>query len=188
MAPALRFTGLVLGCLLIGTAACAEDGFAIRNAELAQVGSEFVLNTDIHYEFSAAALEALENSVPLTLVLRLRVERVRPHWWNETIVDHHSQLHVRYQPLGQLFQLNIDDRGNSQSFTSIDSLLDAMGTIRRLPIVAADRLIAGERYEAALSIRLDIETLPLPLRPTAYLSPSWYLSSPTYRWSFAKSD
>lgn len=188
MSSPLRLAGLLLACALLGERAFAADGFAIRSAELVRVGPDYVLNADIRYDFSAAALEALENSVPLTLVLRLRLERVRPHWWNEAILDQHHQLHIRYQPLGQLFQLTIDERGNSQSYTTVHSLLDAMGTLRRLPVVAVDTLRTGERYQAELSVRLDIETLPLPLRPTAYLSPGWYLSSPAYRWSFAKSD
>lgn len=188
MTSALRLAGFVLGCALLSGPAPAAEGFVIRSAELVPVGSDYVLNADIHYAFSASALEALDNSVPLTLAMNLRVERVRPHWWNETILDRRHQLEIRYHPLGQLFQLNVDDRGNRQSFTTLASLLDAMGSIRRLPVIATDRILAGERYVAELSVRLDIETLPLPLRPTAYLSPSWYLSSPTYRWSFAKSD
>ncbi|MBM4201475.1 MAG: DUF4390 domain-containing protein, partial [Gammaproteobacteria bacterium] len=180
--------GLLLCCALLSPAAAVGEGFTIRSAELDRVGADYVLNADVRYDFSAAAVEALENSVPLTLVLSFRLVRVRPYWWNETVVEHRHQLQIRYQPLGQLFQLNFDDRENSQSYTTIHSLLDAMGTIRRLPVVAADKLLPGIRYRAELSVRLDIETLPLPLRPTAYLSPSWYLSSPTYRWPFAKSD
>jgi hypothetical protein len=188
MAHALRLAGFVLGCILLSKPAPAGEGFVIRSAELVPIGSDYVLNADIHYAFSATALEALDNSVPLTLAMNLRLERVRPRWWNETILDHRHQLQIRYHPLGQLFQLNVDDRGNKQSFTTLESLLDAMGSIRRLPVFATDKIVAGEQYVAELSVRLDIETLPLPLRPTAYLSPSWYLSSPTYRWSLAKSD
>lgn len=179
---------LVLGLTLLSPAAPAGDAFVIERAELDRAGSDYVLNADIRYDFSPAAIDALEHSVPLTLVLHFRLERVRARWWNETVVDHRHQLHVRYQPLGQLFQLNFDDRENRQSFTTLHSLLDAMGTIRRLPMVSTEKLKTGETYQAELSVRLDIETLPLPLRPTAYLSPSWYLSSPPYRWPFARSD
>jgi hypothetical protein len=178
----------LLSLALLEPAARASDGFLIQNAELVRVGTDYVLNADIRYDFSPAAIEALEHSVPLTLLLRCHVARVRANWWNETVVDYHRQLQIRYQPLGQLFQMNFDDRENRQSYTTLHSLLEAMGTIRRLPVVSAETLHAGETYRAELSVRLDIETLPLPLRPTAYLSPSWYLSSPTYRWSFVKSD
>jgi hypothetical protein len=175
-------------CVALSLVAPGAEGFVIRTATLDRVGSDYVLNADIRYDFSPAAIEALEHSVPLTLVLRCRVERLRSHWWNETVVDYDRHLQIRYQPLGQLFQMNLDDRENRQSYTTLHSLLDAMGTIRRLPVFSADKLLSGATYQAELTVWLDIETLPLPLRPTAYLSPSWYLSSPPYRWSFEKSD
>ena len=43
----------------------------------------------------------------------------------------------------------------------------------------------AEPYRAGLSVRLDIESLPLPLRPVAYVTPAWYLESPVYKWTFA---
>jgi hypothetical protein len=37
-------------------------------------------------------------------------------------------------------------------------------------------------YDAILRFKLDIESLPLPLRLVAYLSPEWYLETEPYQW------
>jgi hypothetical protein len=174
--------------LAAGGHAWAKTGFLVSRAELVPVGANYVLNADVTYDFSAAAIQALENSVPLTLAVNCRIERDRAYWWDETIVDYRKTLQIRYHPLGKLFQMQFEDSDASQSFTSLHSLLQAMGTIRRVAVASAEQIEKGNRYRASLSLALDIEALPLPLRPIAYLSPGWYLSSPRYEWSFEKSD
>jgi len=178
----------LLSLLLAADGNGAEAGFAIRRAALYPVGLHYLLDADIAYGLSATANEALENGVPLTIILRCKIERERPYLWNETLVDSRRHLQIRYHPLGQLFQMTSEGQANPQSYASLRSLLAALGTVRGLPIVVADRIESGPTYRASLSVWLDIESLPLPLRPRAYLSPSWYLSSPTYQWSFARSE
>ena len=39
-----------------------------------------------------------------------------------------------------------------------------------------------EEYLVRVDVKLDIEALPLPLRPVAYLKPSWDLTSGWSRW------
>lgn len=178
----------LLGLALTGRTAWPHAGFSIQRAELIRFGGHYVLNADIDYGFSATAIDALENSVPLTLIMRCKIERDRFYLWDETLMDYRRRMQIHYHPLGKLFQLTFEDRDDPQSYTSLDALLGALGTIRALPIVPAAWIKSGETYEAGLSVSLDIESLPLPLRPTAYLSPSWYLGSSWYRWSFERSE
>lgn len=184
-----RLVRLLLPMLAVATRTVwPSTGFAVQHAEVFRLGSHYVLNADIDYSFSAAAVDALRNSVPLTVVLRCTIDRERSYWWDETLIDYRRRLEIRYHPLGKLFQMSFEDRLEPQSYTHLDALLGALGTIRALPIIPADRIESGETYRAALSVSLDIEALPLPLRPAAYLSPGWYLGSPSYRWSFARSE
>ncbi|MFO1418601.1 MAG: DUF4390 domain-containing protein [Methylotetracoccus sp.] len=166
----------------------ARDGFSVERAELRPIGGVYVLDGDARYAFSADSIEALANGVPLTLVIRCTVDRERRFWWNERIADFRERLDIRYHPLGKLYLMQYSDRGPAQSYASLEALLAEMGSIRGVPVMPASRVEADQRYRASLSIWLDIEALPLPLRPFAYLSPSWYLGSPAYRWSFEKSD
>lgn len=179
--------GLLLLAFLTGAVAAA-DGFIIQRAEVQRRGVDYVLNADIAYRFSAEPLEALENGVPLTIVLRWTIERERAYWWNQMVAADQRRLEIRYHPLGQLYQMSTAERPDPQRYSSLRALLTALGTIRGLPLVAEDRLEPGASYLIDLSASLDIESLPLPLRPTAYLTPSWYLSSPPYRWSFVRSE
>lgn len=180
-----RLWGLLLGLFLAADAFAADTGFRILRAELVLEGSGYVLNADIDYRFSEPAIDALRNGVPLTLVLGLKVKRERSYWWDETVLNERRPFRIRYHPLAKSFQLVHENGAAPQNFASLSALLDAMGTIRRLTVLPADRLHHGERYRASLSVWLDIESLPLPLRPVAYVTPAWYLDSPRYQWLIA---
>ncbi|MBP1150147.1 MULTISPECIES: DUF4390 domain-containing protein [Methylocaldum] len=174
----------LVGLLLAFDAVCADYGFRIIRAELVPSGTNFVLNADIDYRFSESALEALRHGVPLTLAVRLKIKRQRHYWLNETILSEIHKFRILYHPLGRSFQI-IHAGGNTESFASLTALLEAMGAIRGWFMLPADRIVEGNSYEASLSVDLDIESLPLPLRPIAYVSPSWYLGSSWYRWRVA---
>lgn len=162
-----------------------DYGFEVLRAELVQVAGNYALNADIDYRFSDPAIDALKNGVPLTLALRIKIARDSAHWWNRADIDERLLFRVRYHSLAKLFQLVQEESGALHNFASFNALLEYMGSIRELPIAPLDRLANGQRYRARIAVDLDIESLPLPLRPVAYVTPAWYLGSPWYRWSFA---
>ncbi len=69
-----------------------------------------------------------------------------------------------------------------RTFATRDAAIGAIGEVRQLPVVAASALEPGRPYLLSLRAALDIEALPLPLRPRAYLSQDWNLSSEWSRW------
>ncbi|MGX2039660.1 DUF4390 domain-containing protein [Methylocaldum sp. MU1018] len=179
-----RQWSFLVGLLLAFDAACADYGFRIVRAELVPSGSRYVLNADVDYRFSESAIDALKHGVPLTLVVRFKVKRQRNYWLDETISSEFRKFRILYHPLGRSFQI-IREGGGTENFASLTALLDAMGAIRGWTALPTDRIVKGGRYEASLSVDLDIESLPLPLRPIAYVSPGWYLGSSWYRWRVA---
>ncbi|QSA96810.1 DUF4390 domain-containing protein [Methylococcus sp. EFPC2] len=162
----------------------AAEGFRIARAELVKQASDWVLNADIDYRFSDVAIDALRNGVPLTLEWRLVVARDRPWIWDDTVIEVRRRARVSYRSLAKLFQFVPEGAGLApRNFASLNALLENLGSLRGLPVAKAAQLPDGERYRARLAVSLDIEALPLPLRPIAYLSAGWRLSSPWYRWT-----
>ncbi len=173
--------------LLYCNLACSSDyGFTIDRASLEQQGNDYVLNADINYLFSPKAMEALTNGVPLTLVLSVKVDRLREYIWDRTILDEDLLFRLRYHALADMYQIINESSGVQRSFVSLDAAIDALGTIRSMPVLAAHRVKPHYRHRASLKAQLDIENLPLPLRPIAYISPQWYLSSEWFVWSLEK--
>ena len=164
----------------------AEYGFNIDRASLEQQGNDYVLNADINYRFSPKAKEALANGVPLTLAVSVKVDRLRKYIWNRTILDAALLFRLRYHALADMYQIINESSGVQRSFVSLDAAIEALGTLRSIPVLAAHRVKPQYRHTASVKTQLDIESLPLPLRPIAYISPQWYLSSEWLVWSLEK--
>lgn len=176
---------LLWGSLLLGVAfglRAEEYGIFIRQANLTTREGETIVSADVEYEFTPTALEALDNGVPLTLLVEISLLRERPYWFAETILEEQRRIQLRYHPLAKSYLVVDQTSGAVQSFASLSAVKDVLSRIRGWRLADAGKLETGQSYEARLSLKLDIESLPLPLRAVAYLSPEWHLSSPVLSW------
>jgi hypothetical protein len=174
---------LMLAFSALAGAAAGDTGFRIVRADLPIQQGLHQLDVDIDYGFSNAVIDALDHGVPLTLVVKLDVVRENAWPWDAYVLQERKNFEIRFYSLTKNYQLTLLDTGEKRSFVSLNALVRKMG---KLSIVLENggRLIHGERYQARVAVTLDIEALPLPLRPIAYFSPDWYLSSPWYTWIF----
>ncbi len=163
-------------------AAMAAAGILVTRAETRLQDQEYMLNLHMEYNFSPTALEALDNGVPLTIDTHIKIRREGAWIWEENLLDLHQLLLIRYQPLSRLYQVVSLPDGHKQSFVTRAAAVGALGEINGLPLLRQDRLEQDEVYLMHIRVSLDIEALPLPLRPVAYLKPSWDLSSGWTKW------
>ncbi len=175
-----RWCWLLIVLLLPGQGAAAE--FVVSRGAVRLVDGTYVLDAHVDYRFSDTALEALDNGVPLTLDVHVQIQRKDAWIWEQRPLDRHLRFMIRYLSLAQLYQVVELDSGNQQNFVTREAAINALGEILAIRLVEASELQAGEKYVVKVKAILDIEALPLPLRPLAYLSPSWNLSSPWRKW------
>ena len=166
---------LTLMLLLPGWSRAAD--FKITSQTCRSVEDAFVVDANIDFDFSDKAIEALQNGVPLTLEIHLQVRRNGAWVWERDLMDSRLRYQIRYHALASVYQV-IDLQSNAQqSFVTREVAISALGDIRALPVVRHNQMEKGKIYRVELRAALDIDALPLPLRPMAYLSPSWNLSS-----------
>jgi hypothetical protein len=164
----------VLAAVLLTCPLAAHAGnFKVTDMQCPLEGSFYVLHASIDYGFSEHTLEALENGVPLTLNFRARLRRQGGWFWESDLFDNTLRFQLRYHAVAALYQLVNMGGGKSQNFATREAAIAALGEIHSLPIIKSERLQTGEAYELQLQVKLDIAALPLPLRPEAYISPSW---------------
>jgi hypothetical protein len=89
---------------------------------------------------------------------------------------------LRHRPLSGLYELRSLEGSEPVSFATRDSALRALGRIIAMPIIARSELDLDDEYVVRLRVRLDIEALPLPMRPIAYLRRDWSLASEPWEW------
>jgi len=168
--------------LTLWTGAAHADGFTIKSVETRLVEKVYLVNASVNYRFSEAALEALQNGVPLIILLDIEVIQKRNWWLNKTIAELQQGYLLLYHALTEKYIINNLNSGAQENYDNLNSALNSLGAIKDLPILDANLVKKNELYDVQLRTYLDLEALPAPMRPIAYISSQWRLESDWYRW------
>jgi len=172
---------LLLGLLLAQPLYAAD--FFITGVHVRLQENVYLLDAHVDYRFSEQALEALDNGVPLTLQLSIEIQRKRKWWLDADVASLQQRYRLQFHPLSHQYLLNNLNSGAFYAFQSLAAAIDAMGTLQDFPLLDVQLIEPDEKYEVLLQAELDIESLPSPLRPLAYITPAWRLNSDWYTWS-----
>ncbi len=140
------------------------------------------LDAQIRYELTPTVSEALENGVPLTFVTRVQMRDTEAWVWQPDAADHRLHKVLRHRPLSGVYEVRDLEAQDKQVFATREAALRYMGRIRDFAIIERSRLDLEREYLVRLEAHLDIEALPLPLRPRAYLSSEWHLAAEAWEW------
>lgn len=179
---ALSLLLTLLSSSVVFAPARADEEFTIRQPVIRLEDGVYFLDTAIDARFSNAALEALDHGVPLTIVVHVQVRRTSAWLWENVLLDQQLRTVIRYKPLSDGYEVYRLPGHQGRSFVTRDAALRALGDITNLQLLRQDKLDATDAYEVQIKVFLDIEELPLPLRPLAYLKPAWQLSSGWHSW------
>ena len=174
-----RFFSLLLaGCLMLSVTWLQAAEFTVRDAQTRLLDGVYHLEADIRYQLSDPIHEALANGVPITISLQVVIEQQRDYIWNKTLAHLQQHYSVQYHALSGQYIIKDLNRGRQQSFRSLNSALQTLGEIRELPLLDQSLLKEPDAvYQVRLRSEIDINSLPAPLRPKAWLSHEWKLKS-----------
>lgn len=177
-------TRRVLACfvMLFLCTATYANSFTIRSVETRLHSKVYQLSAQVDYKLSPRVIEALQNGVPLVIMLDIKVEQERSWWLNKNVAELKQGYMLLYHALSEKYILNNLNSGVQQDFTRIEDAIDELSHIQNLPIIDANLVNNKNRYFVRLHTYLDLEALPAPVRPLAYLSTHWRLESDWYQW------
>lgn len=152
----------------------------IRRAELVEANGSYQVDAQIDYNLSPTAKEALHKGIALSWKVLLEIDR-SGSVWDSRIYRYKLPYSLNYHAL--LNQYAVRSRESIERFLSLQAALNYMSTVR-LPITVALPTNGALRF--AVKSQFHRESLPIPLRPMAYLDPQWSLSSDWQSWSLTK--
>lgn len=181
-----RLVAVLLLCAMLGPALAQEEtppGFVIRTAFTDLVDGVHNLYADIDYGLGDTALDALENGVPLTFEVTVKVVRKRRWTWDVTEKEINQQYQLVYHALTERFIIRDLNTGTQTTYLAFRSAAYELGRISDMPVIADDALREGLPYEIHLRVRLVVEAFPAPMRWVAVIFPRWRLVSDWYVWT-----
>jgi len=172
---------LILWTLAMAPWAAAE--FSVAEVQIRDEGSRLVMDADIDYGFSKEALEALDNGVPLILEVQILLRGSDDWIWTPSLVEQRQRYIIRYKPLSERYLVSPLPGDKGTSYVTRDAAIAALGELNGLALIPRERLRETDGpFTLWVRASLDIDGLPLPLRPMAYLFPAWRLSSGWTQW------
>ncbi len=178
-ADCLRGWLLALLCLpLVVWAAEIE----VSNPLLGAGEDGYTISAEFRFELNPRLEEAVTKGVTLHFVADFELTRPRWYWLDEKLISRSQTYRLSYHALTRQYRLTTG--GLHQSFATLSEAMQVLARLRNW--VVAERgdkgLKAGENYEAALRLRLDITQLPRPFQITALGNKDWSLASDWKAW------
>lgn len=164
----------------IGWGGCC--GVEIKAAQLQKSAAEYRFSADLDFQLSAKALEALQNGVPL--FWRVRIEIQRPDYliWPDILASTDIRLRLQYHALLNMYRIKNERDGSVRNASTLPVALSTLATLKNIAVFNQSAFVPEPELKAAVKVEFDRNGLPLPLRPFAYLSPQWDLSSGWSLW------
>jgi hypothetical protein len=186
-----RLYGLVRLLLLLGWVTWCPDAaagheFLVEDARGRMDAERFLVDARIGVRLDADVLEALENGVALEFELQGQLLRPRRFWWDARVARATRRLQLMRHTLTGGYTVAEPGRAQQLTFKRLDEALGALGEVRDFELGDAGDAADSPRLRGRLRLRLNIEALPAPLRPIAYVSPGWHLSSGWHEWWFER--
>lgn len=183
-------TRRALGSLLLVGVLAASLGSASAQFEIkdgAPVLRDRVIhvNTQLALSLNSKIEEALNKGIPIDIVIDIKLLRKRWWWRDVLITDWTLSRRLQFHALSRQYLVTtLQDDRSTESFSSLTQALDWLGDVRdlRITLTAKKELLPDARHLLALRARLDIEALPVIMRPLAYATPSWRLNTGWLEW------
>ncbi len=179
---------LALLCLLsffvVLTSQAAE--IEVKHADIVAGEEAYLLDAEFGITLSQRLEEVVSRGVALYFVAEIELTRMRWYWVDEHVAGRKQTWRLSYHALTRQYRLS-----SGALHQNLDSLEEALGVLARLRNWSvADRgaLKAGEPYNVALRMKLDLTQLPKPLQVGAIGNKDWNISAEVKRWSFTPSD
>jgi hypothetical protein len=182
----LQLLTTVLLTLALLTAPRADAAnFSVKSAQAHL--NDRVLHVDARFDLpvNPRIEEALSKGIPIDVVIELNMVKHRWWWRNRLITDTVVRRRIQFHALSRQYLVSgMREDDSSESFGSLSQALAHAGTLDefKLYLTAKKEIEADARYLLMLRAHLDIESLPMLMRPLAYATPSWRRSTGWTEW------
>jgi hypothetical protein len=154
----------------------------ITNPQLAAGDDNYVLSADFKFELTPRLEEAVTKGVVLYFVADFELTKARWYWLDEKLASRSLTYRLSYHALTRQYRLSTG--GLHQSFATLSDAVQVLSRLRNWGVIERTEkgIRAGEPYEAALRLRLDVTQLPRPFQISALGNKEWTLASDWKTW------
>jgi Domain of unknown function (DUF4390) len=160
----------------------AAPELGVRTAYVQLVEGVYLLNARLQLPLSNKVRAALNDGVPLSLIVELEVSRARHYWLDESVASLRQEYQLQYQAVSERYVVRNMNSGQQASFPDLDSALDQMARVSSVPVLDEALIRKGYRHEFSLRATLNLGDMPDTLRVLMFWTNDYHRVSEWYTW------
>lgn len=169
--------------MLVVVPARADTTVDVAGASLALDEGVYGLDADIEIRLPGGARRAIDAGLTLRLTYEIEIARVRRYMFDAEVAALEQKFEVAYHALSQRYLLRNLNSGEQQDFGNLTAALDALSSVRGLPLIDASLLKEGLPYAVRVRAVLTLRSAPDTLSWLLFWSDDWSASSEWYEWT-----
>ena len=158
------------------------DGVNINSTNTYIDNNIFYLDASYKLNLTEESYKALRQGISFEIHMDFQLLEKRKWLWNKIVFKKKLIHKLEHKPLTNNFLITNLNSGIVNYYKNLDAAVNAIGNISKLRLFDKNKLQNNIKYLARIRLYLDIDSLPSPLRPRAYFSSDWNISSQWYRW------
>ena len=179
------FAAVLFALALLPAPRADAANFSVKSAQSYLNDRVLHVNARFDLPVNARIEEALSKGISIDVVIEVNMAKHRWWWRNRVITDTVVRRRIQFHALSRQYLVSgMREDDPSESFGSLSQALAHAGTLDefKLFLTAKKEIEADARYLLMLRARLDIEALPMLMRPLAYATPSWRRNTGWTEW------
>ena len=174
--------GLALAVLLLFALQAGAAEIEVKHAEISPGEESWLLDAEFGIDLGPRLEEVVSRGVALYFVAEFTLTKARWYWMDEHVAGGTQTWRLSYNALTRQYRLS--SGALHQNFDSLNEALRVLARLRNWAVADKAQLKAGEPYNVALRLKLDVNQLPKPFQVTAIGNKDWNVTAEVKRWSF----
>ena len=172
----------LLAFLLGSNLLCYAEPIEVKHVDFVLRDGRYYLDAKLKFELNKEIRNALDHGIKIHINSQFQLSELQSWLWAKLVSKRALNLELQYHPISNRYVAGFSFQNRPRTFRALDSALDYLGDIGGL--IFFDSLIVkpSKEYIAELKVFIDVETLPAPMRPVAYISSRWRDFKIVHRW------
>ena len=169
--------------LLLSAGVCAAQGITVEHASSELADNSYYLDAQVNFSLHDDLLEALDHGVDLEIRIIVRVKEKRKWLWDRVYKERTLKFKLDHRPLSDVYIVRNVRKSERRQFDTLENALKYMGKIDRYYLMNDKKITDASGLTGLIRAEMNVDNLPPPLKPIAFLSNKWQMDGKWHRWT-----
>ena len=161
----------------------AAEEIKVEHVSSRLVENNYYLDTQINFELHDDVLEALNHGVDLNIKIIIQV-KLKRKWFRDKLYKQDTvKFKLGHRPLSDVYIVTNVRKFERRQFDTLENALKYLGTIDHYFLLSNENINDEQNLTGLLKAKVNVDNLPPPLKPIAFISNKWQLDSQWRQWT-----